>query len=87
MIPMRYKKVTAPVGGWSEVIFPEMVGYKTACCDCGLVHVMHFSAYEVIKQRKNGTFVARPLNRKRVIVGYVINRDERATAAKRRKRS
>ena len=33
---------TVDVDGWSEWQRPRMEGYRTSCCDCGLVHVMRF---------------------------------------------
>lgn len=82
----RYKKVRLAPGEWSEVIFPEMDDYKLACCDCGLVHRMAFAAYKVTRRRKNGTFASTPLNRKQYVVAFIVQRNERATSAKRRKR-
>lgn len=61
---MRYKKVKA--GEW---VRPVKKGYKMACCDCGLVHVLEFAHI--------------PYGRGRKII-FRAWRDERATAAKRR---
>jgi hypothetical protein len=36
-MPKRYPAVKA--GEWVQ---PVRKGYKMACCDCGLVHVMNF---------------------------------------------
>lgn len=55
-----------------EWIRPVKRGYKMACCDCGLVHRVDF---EHVKWG-NG--------RKIIFRAY---RDERATAAKRRKKN
>lgn len=32
----------ADADGWSRWIMPVEAGYKLACCDCGLVHVLEF---------------------------------------------
>jgi hypothetical protein len=45
--------------------------FKLACCDCGLVH--NFSLY--VPGKRRGT-----------VIGIAAERNERATAAKRRKR-
>jgi len=37
----RYKQVHA--GEWVQ---PVRRGYKMACCDCGLVHIMDFRIYD-----------------------------------------
>jgi hypothetical protein len=39
---MKYKKFYPDANGWSEWEQPVMKGYKMACCDCGLVHVLNF---------------------------------------------
>lgn len=35
---MHYEQIYAGKGGWSKWIFPNRKRYRTACCDCGLVH-------------------------------------------------
>lgn len=52
-------------GEWIE---PIVKGYRVACCDCGLVHVMNF----------------RLVGKKRKRMQYQLFRDERATAMIRR---
>jgi len=54
-----------------EWIHPVKRGYKMACCDCGLVHVVDFDHI--------------PWGRGRKVVIRAW-RDERATAARRRKK-
>lgn len=56
-----------------EWVQPVPRGYKMACCDCGLVHVIDF---RVIKYA----------NGKRTKVQFRAFRDNRSTAAKRRAR-
>jgi hypothetical protein len=53
-----------------EWVYPRMTGYKMACCDCGLVHALDFEVVDDIE----------PVVRLRAF------RDNRATAAMRRKR-
>ena len=38
---MKYDKEFENEDGWGDWIHP-LVGYKMACCDCGLVHNMQF---------------------------------------------
>lgn len=63
---MRYPPVTA--GEW---IFPVRRGYRMACCDCGLVHILDFK------------HVPNPRGRGRKIM-FRARRDNIATAALRR---
>jgi len=60
---------TAPLAG--EWVKPVMKGYRMACCDCGLVHVIDF---KVIKNGRGHKVVFR------------ASRHARATAAMRRER-
>jgi len=45
--------------------------YKLACCDCGLVHQI---------------VIVAPKTKKGVLIGFAAKRDNRATAARRRKK-
>jgi hypothetical protein len=54
-----------------ERIRQRMEGWKMACCDCGLVHLFKF---KVVREGKRNA------------VEFVAHRDNRATAAVRRKR-
>ena len=69
-----------------DKIMPQMEGYKMACCDCGLVHKMNF---EVVAARpsKSAGFIttSKPRSRQNLRVVFEVSRDNRATAAKRRK--
>ena len=56
-----------------EWVQPKRRGYKLACCDCGLVHRLNF---RLVKRNSRGDRLIQ-------FTGY---RDERATAAMRRKR-
>lgn len=62
-----YPKVEA--GSWVQ---PRMKGYKMACCDCGLVHLLEFKIVKCGRGRK---------------IIFRAYRDNRATAALRRKKS
>lgn len=44
----HYTKIKAGPDGWTKWIKPKPKGYKMACCDCALVHVLEFKA---IKER------------------------------------
>jgi hypothetical protein len=41
--------------GWCEWVQPTQ-GYKTQCCDCGLVHEMEFKAFAETKQQADGAY-------------------------------
>ena len=73
----RYKVHPIDHDGWTDWFYPwgQEEGehpHKTACCDCGLVHQIQYRIDEV---EGLGDRVA-----------IRVRRDERATAAKRRKR-
>lgn len=51
-------------------VWPVRRGFKLACCDCGLVHLIDFK-------------IAKGARRK-LFIGMKFDRDERATAAMRR---
>ena len=78
---MRYDKVSA--GQW---VSPRMSPhrYKMRCCDCGLVHILRFQVMKLTKRLKNGYWLGKKVR------GYKIKfqafRDQRATAACRRKK-
>lgn len=61
----RYEEVKA--GQWVQ---PVRKGYRMACCDCGLVHILDFRTVKIS-----------PTARK---VQFRAFRDERATAAMRK---
>lgn len=75
---MKYKQ--AHNGDW---ILPNMKLYKMACCDCKLVHNIKFT---VVKARSigGGNFTLKPVSGYRV--RFQAFRNNRATAAKRRKK-
>lgn len=68
---MKYKKEVAAKGGWTDWIQPKRLGYKMACCDCGLVHQLNF---RVIKYGGG----------RQCFIQFQVKRDNRATAAVRR---
>lgn len=53
-----------------DVIIPQMEGYKIRCCDCGLVHRFTFAVVKDGRKQR---------------VAFTVSRDNRATAAARRK--
>lgn len=61
---MKYRKVQA--GEWVQ---PIRKGYRLACCDCGLVHIINFRLVKAGKGNK---------------VQFQAFRDNRATAGIRR---
>lgn len=58
-----------------DLVQPKMKGYKMACCDCGLVHLLNFRVVNV----RTG----------KIVSGFKVQfhafRHNRATAAVRRK--
>ena len=53
-------------------VYPKRKGYRMQCCDCGLVHAVDFRIVKYGKRRK---------------IEWRMFRDNRATAAVRRKKS
>lgn len=58
--------------GWTPWIKPRMAGYRLACCDCGLVHLIRFR----VVPSKGGKAVQ-----------FKAARHVRATAAMRREKA
>ena len=44
--------------GWTEWIFPRMLGYNLGCCDCSLWHTLQFRIWDIKNKRffKNGDY-------------------------------
>lgn len=80
----RYDQPQPGADGWTEEIFPIMDGYKMACCDCGLVHNLKLSVFEVLKYNNDGSFKAKKRRGKKWRVGMLVSRNNRATSAMRR---
>lgn len=78
----RYAKITSEPGQFAKPFIAKHVGgvHKMACCDCGLVHNMKFSAWLKVP----GGY--RKLSSRSHVVMIEAARNERATAAKRRKK-
>lgn len=72
--------------GWTKRVIPEMKGYRMACCDCGLVHDLVFTAIKVVEDLGNGSFAYRDLDPKKYRVVFKARRNNRSTAAIRRKK-
>ena len=70
----RYLTHTLDEDGWTEWIHP-LNPYKFRCCDCGLVHNLEFAAVSEYGDDLDG-----------VRVVFRAKRNERATAATRRKK-
>lgn len=56
---MKFKNHKAGRGGWSEWVYPTEK-YFFKCCDCGLVHEIHFKTF-VEKKYKGKLFEVIPL--------------------------
>jgi hypothetical protein len=83
----RFKKEVELENGWSRWVPPIMRGYRMACCDCGLVHDMEFAVVKVQRVRRDGRWShGRPLNPKKYRVLFRARRNNRSTAALRRKK-
>lgn len=78
----KYTKITAATGKFADRFIASHPGgiHKMGCCDCGLVHDMKFTAWLKVP----GGY--QMLNRRAVVVMVQARRNERATAAKRRKK-
>lgn len=73
-----------PKIGDGEEVLPEMKGYKMACCDCGLVHLMDFKVVQVVPAASDGevgTIEPEGVDSLRVVL--TAYRDEVATMIKR----
>lgn len=75
---MRYTRPKA-----LEWVYPVMDGYRLRCCDCGLVHNVDFQVIKKSRTNKAGYFVAKPAAG---WVSFRVTRNERATAATRRRK-
>lgn len=76
--------VAWPKIGDGEQVFPEMKGYRMACCDCGLIHKMDFKVVEVVSNTDDGeTATVPPDNEAALRVVLTAYRDEVATMHKR----
>jgi hypothetical protein len=38
----KYEQITAYRGEWAVWFAPNLIHYRLACCDCGLVHEVQF---------------------------------------------
>ena len=83
---MRYHQEIEGDNGWSQWIPPKMRGYRMICCDCGLVHTMELRVIRVVKQFKDGSRMVKTLPARRYRVEMRAQRNNRATAAVRRKK-
>lgn len=74
-----------PDTGWSDLILPVMKGYRMACCDCGLVHDLDFEVFRITGQDVSGVFLVAPMSDEEAQVAFRARRNNRSTAAKRRR--
>lgn len=80
----RMLKVKTNPDGWSDWMMPLMDKYRMACCDCGLTHTLQFRVMRVAK--KSGQFSEGPDASKNHRVLFRARRNNRSTAALRRKK-
>lgn len=69
--------------GFTRWVFPVMRRYLMACCDCGLVHEMEFTAVRVNRTYASGAFTAKKLSTTAYRVAFRARRAERRTQAQR----
>lgn len=82
----RFQKVTVPNDkDFSEWQYPQMEGYKIACCDCGLVHDMEFGIVQNKKDLGNGNFEADEIEDETFRVKFRAKRNNRSTGQLRRR--
>lgn len=81
----KYKQHTAGEGGWSEWEKPKMKGYRMCCCDCDLIHEFEFGVVVVTERLPDGYKVSKVSEDPNLEVIFRVKRNNRATAAKRRK--
>lgn len=82
----RYQTMYERDDGWCDWIVPEMSAYRMACCSCGAVHEVQFEAIRVDGETGPRAFVFTSMPSKKYRVRFRARMNERATAAKRRKR-
>jgi hypothetical protein len=82
---VKYKQHTALKDGYCAWEKPIMKGYKLACCDCGLVHIVDFRVVKVVTRHRDGSMIFEPAG-KRYEVEFRVARDNRATGQIRRHR-
>jgi hypothetical protein len=82
---VRPEKAVGP-RGFSRWVTPKMARYYMGCCDCGLVHEMQFTALEIVKEYKDGRYIAKRLPRTKFRVRLRARRAEKYTKAQRGKR-
>ena len=85
---IRTKKAY-PIAVSDEPIYPNMSGYRMACCDCGLVHNIVF---EIVKLADPDSPLTDPdkdevIERNDLKVRIRVTRNNRATGQMRRKRT
>jgi len=79
-----YEQIKAPNGQFCDDQHPIMRGYKMACCDCGLVHDIHFDAIKVTRKYKDGSYYCEVLDPNKYRVMFRVRRNNRSTAMVRR---
>lgn len=80
----RLKKMIERDDGWCDWVQPIMIGYRMACCNCGLVHDMQFYVLRKSKDLPGGGWQAKRLDVERYRVEFRARRNNRSTAQTRR---
>jgi len=80
------KQHVAGPDGWSKWISPVMNGYRMGCCDCGLVHTVDFEVVRFSKTKINGKWRTTTITDPDIQVIFRVRRNNRSTAAMRRKK-
>lgn len=67
-----------------DTIEPRHSGYRMACCDCGLVHLLTFRVVKKTDIQSDGSYIPEPIDDSGLQVQLTVYRKERNTAARRR---
>uniref|UniRef100_A0A6M3LFE8 Uncharacterized protein n=1 Tax=viral metagenome TaxID=1070528 RepID=A0A6M3LFE8_9ZZZZ len=72
--------------GWTRWVPPLMIGYKMACCDCGLVHNMEFKAVKITAKNDDDTWEYKELDIDKFRIIMRAKRNNRSTGQTRRQK-
>lgn len=79
----RFRKEIEQEDGWSQEVAPKMLGYKMACCDCGLVHDMDFKVVKVTQINDDGSWESENVDGDYRVI-FKARRNNRSTGQVRR---
>lgn len=80
----KYPLLIPNEDGWSDWYNPRMSGYKMACCDCNLVHVMEFKVMRVVTRNADGSSKGEEMPQDKFSVRMRVRRNNRSTGQLRR---